>query len=432
MEQLAAAVDRTARAGGRSNARDEALALVERVKQDLGAGASAEAVAETAVQRASFGGLSVVRVARVNGGEVVLGVNPEVLREVRRMLSASTSGEATGVPSRAEFTFAVQVLTRKKAVKEEFKRGDSSQLSAGHAARLVVGLIRERAATTGNTGLVQMLKGLKVVQNVQAMQHFLATFFHTKSRGQRDEPRDTLVDAMLDVLEEGCEAMLAQGGYTRGGEHPFLLDVQEAMHQLTVAAKHALSDEEALPGLRERLSKLQGAATDQARLKKLLSYRPNAAARADSTEQEEAGPEADSGEEEAVAPEADGAEEAAVGLTSHVQSVVGPEAFRSLASEAFESIVDRLQGGEANASVLKVLNAVLVCATKLVASDEEGGHHAETGMLGRLKELHAEWRAARRRPAQRGAAPCCRCCCGSRVRWRGRVVERAFVIETQA
>ena len=406
VEQLAAAVDRTARAGGRSNARDEALALVALVKQELGAGASAEAVAAAAVRRASFGGVSVVRVAGVTGGEVVLGVNPEVLRELCRMLPASTSGEATD-SLQAEggaYTFAVQVLTLENAVEKEFERGGSSQLSAGHAARLVVGLIRECAATTGNTGLVQMLKGLEVVQSVQAMKHFLATFFHTNARGRRDKPRDTLVDAMLDVLEEGCEAMLARGGYTRGGEHPFLLDVQEAMHQLTVAAKHASSDEEALQGLRERLSKLQGAATDQARLKKLLSFRPKAAARADSTEQEAAGPEADGGEEAAVAPEADGAEEEAVGLTSHVQSALGPEAFRSLASEAFESIVDRLEGGEANASVLKVLNAVLVCTVKLVASDEERSQHAETGMLGRLKELHAEWRAARRRPAQRGAA----------------------------
>ena len=401
VEQLAAAVDRTARAGGRSNARDEALALVERVKQELGAGASVETVAETAVRRASFGG--VVRVACVKGGEVVLGVNPEVLREVCRMLTASTGAEATGVPSRAEFTFAVQELSAEEAVADEFARGESSQLSAAHAARLVVGWIREHAATTDNKSMVQMLKKQGAVKNEQFQRQFLATFFPTKPRGRRGEPRDTLVDTMLDVLEEGCEALLARGAYTRGGERPFLLDVQEGMHLLTVAAKHASSDEEAVQALRERVSKLQGAATDAARFKKLLSFRSSTASEADVAEQEAAGPEADVAEEEAAGPEADCAEEEEAGLTSHIRSVLAPESFHLLFSEAIRSIVDRLQDEGSN-SVLKVLDAVLVCAVKLVASDEEGTQHAETGLLGRLKELHTDWRAARRHPAQRGAA----------------------------
>lgn len=382
--QLAAAVDRTARAGGRSTARDEALALVECVRQELGAGASVEEVAAAAVRRATPGGSNVVRVARVKGGEVVLGVNPEVLREVCRMLKAGAGNEAQS--ARAEYTFAVEVLDAEEAVAAEFGQAATSQLSAGHAARLVVGWIRERAATTDNKSMMPLLKKLGVVKNEQFQLQFLSTFFPTGNRGGRREPRDAPLDALLDALEQGCEALLARGGYTRGGERPFLLDVQEALHLLTVAAKHASSDEEGLQELRVRLLELEGAATDEKRLKKLLSFRKSAAAA-----------EADDDEQEA-----------AVGLTSHVQSALGPEAFRRLAGEAMASVVDRLAQGDVNASVLKVLDAVFVCAAKLVvAGDEEASHHEEDGAageLGRLKELHAEWRAARRRPAQRGAA----------------------------
>ena len=151
------------------------------MKQELGAGASVEAVAETAVRRASFGG--VVRVACVKGGEVVLGVNPEVMREVCRMLTASTGGVATGVPSRAEFTFAVQELSAEEAVADEFARGESSQLSAAHAARLVVGWIREHAATTDNKSMVQMLRKQGAVKNEQFQRQFLATFFPSACAG---------------------------------------------------------------------------------------------------------------------------------------------------------------------------------------------------------------------------------------------------------
>lgn len=163
--QLAAAVDRTARAGGRSTARDEALALVECVRQELGAGASVEEVAAAAVRRATPGGSNVVRVARVKGGEVVLGVNPEVLREVCRMLKAGAGNEAQS--ARAEYTFAVEVLDAEEAVAAEFGQAATSQLSAGHAARLVVGWIRERAATTDNKSMMPLLKKLGVVKNEQ-------------------------------------------------------------------------------------------------------------------------------------------------------------------------------------------------------------------------------------------------------------------------
>ena len=388
--RLAAAVDRTARAGGRSNARDEALTLVERVNQEVGAGASAEEVASAVVLRATQGGSGVVRVARVKGGdEVVLGVNPEVLREVCRMLKAGAGDEAPG--SRAEHTFAVEVLDAEEAVAAEFGQVASSQLSAGHAARLVVGWIRERAAVTDNKRLVQMLKKLGVVKNEQFQRQFLAAFFPTRNRGGRREARDAQLDALLDALEQGCEALLSKGGYTRGGARPFLLDVQEAMHLLTVAAKHASSDEEALEALRGRLSEVEEAATDEKRLKKLLSFRKSAAGEA---------------------------EQEAEGLTSHLRRALGQETFRRLAGEAMASVVDRLDTGE-KGRICKVLDAVFVCAAKRAGGEDEERHDDDdndddddadddaeeaAGSLERLRRMCAEWRAGRRQPAQQTAA----------------------------
>ena len=97
--------------------------MVECVKQEVGAGASAEEVASAVVLCATQGGSGVVRVARVKGGdEVVLRVNPEVLREVCRMLTAGAGDEAQG--SLAEYTFAVEVLDAEEAVAAEFGRAE--------------------------------------------------------------------------------------------------------------------------------------------------------------------------------------------------------------------------------------------------------------------------------------------------------------------
>ena len=369
-ERLAAAVDRTARPGGRLTARNEALALFQRVKADLGDSASAEEVAREAVRRAAAGGSGVVRVARVKDGEVVVGINPEVLREACRLLASGADEEVSGSPPRDDAVFAVQILDAEEAVDAEFRQAATSQLSAGHAARLVVGLIREAAtAAADNKSVLQKLKELGVVKNVQFLQQFLATFFPCNCRGRRLEPQDAQLDAMLDALEQGCEAVLAKGGFTRGGAQPNLLDVQEALNLLTVAAKHARSEgREALHVLKDTLTALEEAATDAKQLKKLLSFRKNAAGEA--------------------------AQEAA-SFAGYVRGEVDEAEFRRLAVAAVTSVLDNLEeGGEKAAKGLKALSAIFACA---VAVESPGNEEED------LRLLQAEWRANRRTPALQAA-----------------------------
>jgi hypothetical protein len=364
--RLIAAVNRTARSGGRLSALNEASALLRRVKADLGDSASAKEVAEEVMRRAAPGGSGVVRVAGVRGSEVVVGVNPEVLRKA---CDALTSGAGEASPSAAEYTFAVEVLDAEEAVAAEFGQAATSQLSAGHAARLVVALIRTRAAAgADNKSVLQELKALGVVKNNQFQQKFLATFFPRNSHGRRLESLDARLDAMLDALEQGCEALLAKAGYTRGGAHPHLFDVQEALHLLKVASKGVTSDEEALRALRATLSKLEEVANDEKQLKSLVSFRKRAAG---------------------------AASQAATSFAGYVRDKLGSrKAFRRLAKAAVKRVLASLEDDEkAEKRGLKALSAIFECAAVLESQQQTTPANAgEVPPVG-LLQLQSEWRA---------------------------------------